>query len=275
MKQSATGRKRAPSAGYSLAKHGKLPRLQVNHPDKMTRSTLLCLLAATLATTAQANLVTNLVDDFTTSQSISTNNASATNTVTAPSAIGGFRTMSLTTAGDNLLEDTSLFVSSTTQRLTLNTPVDSTPNFQLKWGGANGNTGLGADFGAGIPLDLFTSYLSFSLRGTDIPSDFAWQFTDSSGNSATYNGSFPVHSSTNSALPFVISLNSFANASAVNWNAIDYIIFSGGGKEDLDMTVNAPFQVVASTVPEPGTWVLFVTGLAVAAFAFRRRASRS
>jgi hypothetical protein len=103
--------------------------------------------------------------------------------------------MSLTTAEDNLDEDTSLFISSTTQRLTLNTPVDSTPNFQLKWGGANGNTGLGADFGAGQPLDLFTSYLSFSLRGTDIPSDFAWQFTDSAGNTATYNGSFPVHSS--------------------------------------------------------------------------------
>jgi hypothetical protein len=181
--------------------------------------------------------------------------------------------MSLTTAGDNLDENTSLFISSTTQRLTLNTPVDSTPSFQIKWGGANGNTGLAADFGAGQPLDLFTSYLSFSLRGTDISSDFAWQFTDSVGNTATYNGSFPIHSSTSPALPFVISLDSFANAGAVNWNAIDYIVFSGGGQEDLDMTVNAPFQVVASTVPEPGTWALFVTGLAVTTFVLRRRAA--
>jgi hypothetical protein len=237
-------------------------------------SLLLLATVLLLAAPVQSALVTNVIDNFTTSQSVLTNNASATNTVTAPSAIGGFRTMSLTTAGDNLDEDTSLFISSTTQRLTLNTPVDSTPNFQLKWGGANGNTGLGADFGAGQPLDLFTSYLSFSLRGTDIPSDFAWQFTDSAGNTATYNGSFPVHSSTSPALPFAISFDLFANASAVNWNAIDYIVFSGGGKEDLDMTINAPFQVVASTVPEPGTWAMFVAGLAVATFVLRRRAAR-
>jgi len=226
-----------------------------------------------LAAPVQSALVTNVIDNFTTSQSVSANNSSATNTVTAPSALGGFRTLSLTTAGDNLDENTSLFVSSGAQRLTLNTPVDSAPNFQLKWGGANGNTGLGADFGAGQPLDLFTSYLSFSLRGADITSDFAWQFIDSAGNTATYNGSFPVHSSASPALPFAISFDLFANASAVNWNAIDYIVFSGGGKEDLDMTINAPFQVVASTVPEPGTWALFVAGLAVATFVLRRRAA--
>jgi len=234
---------------------------------------LLTLFAASLlATPIYAAQVTNLIDNFTTSQSISTNNASATNTVTAPSAIGGFRTMSLTTAGDNLEETTSLFVSSTSQRSTLNTPIDATANFQLKWGGANGNTGLGADFGAGQPLDLLTSYLSFSLRSADISSNFAWQFIDSAGNTATYNGSFPIHSTNSPALPFVISFDSFASAGAVNWNAIDYIVFSGGGQEDLDMTVNAPFQVVASTVPEPGTWVLFVAGLAVATFVLRRRA---
>jgi hypothetical protein len=230
--------------------------------------------ALLLAASARSAQVTNTIDDFRTSQLISTNNASATNTITAPSAIGGFRTMSLTTAGDNLDENTSLFVSSGTQRLTLNTPVDSTPNFRLKWGGANGNTGLAADFGEGQPLDLFTSYLSFSLRGTDLTSDFAWQFIDSAGNTATYNGSLPVHSNTSPALPFAISFDLFANASAVNWNAIDYIVFSGGGKEDLDMTINAPFQVVASTVPEPGTWALFVAGFAVATFVLRRRAAR-
>jgi opacity protein-like surface antigen len=239
----------------------------------MKKLCLILLAAALLATPIYAAQVTNLIDNFTTSQSISTNNASATNTVTAPSAIGGFRTMSLTTAGDNLDELTSLFVSSATQRLTLNTPVDSTPNFQLKWGGANGNTGLGADFGDGQPLDLLTSFLSFSLRGTDISSSFTWQFIDSTGLTATYNGNFPVHSSTSPALPIVISFDSFANASSVNWNAIDYIVFSGGGQEDLDMTINAPFQVVASTVPEPGTWALFVAGLAVATFVLRRRAA--
>ena len=229
--------------------------------------------ALLLAAPARSAQVTNIIDDFRTSQLISTNNGSATNTVTTASAIGGFRTMSLTTAGANLGENTSLFVSSATQRLTLNTPVDSTPNFQLKWGGANGNTGLGADFGDGQSLDLLTSFLSFSLRGTDISSSFTWQFIDSTGLTATYNGNFPVHSSTSPALPIVISFDSFANASSVNWNAIDYIVFSGGGQEDLDMTINAPFQVVASTVPEPGTWALFVAGLAVATFVLRRRAA--
>jgi hypothetical protein len=70
-------------------------------------------------------------------------------------------------------------------------------------------------------------------------------------------------------------LDSFANSGAVNWNNIDYIIFSGGGVEDLDMTVNAPFQVVASTVPEPGTWALLLSGLVLTAVALRRRASRA
>ena len=246
--------------------------MQIRRPCQLA-SVLAAAAIIVLGAPARSAQVTNIIDNFTTSQSISTNNASVTQTVTAPSAIGGFRTMSLTTSGANLDENTSIFVSSATQRLTLNTPVDSTPNFQLRWGGANGNTGLGADLGAGQPLDLFASYLSFSLRGTDIPSDFAWQFIDSTGNTATYNGSFPAQSTTSPALPFVISFDSFANNGAVNWNAIDYITFSGGGKEDLDMTINAPFQVVASTVPEPGTWALFVAGLAVATFALRRRAA--
>jgi hypothetical protein len=240
----------------------------------MKRPALTLLVATLMSSQSFAATVTNLIDSFTTSQSISTNNASSTNTVSSAGAIGGFRTLSLTTSGGNLSENTSIFVSSASQRLTLNTPVDATANFQLTWGGAGGNTGLGADFGAGQPLDLTTSLLSFSLRSTDLSSNFTWQFIDNLGITASYGGSFPPHSSGSPALPFSITLDSFANSGAVNWNAIDYIIFSGGGVEDLDMTVNAPFQVVASTVPEPGTWVLLISGLAVTAVALHRRASR-
>jgi len=238
------------------------------------RSALILLAATMMFSQSFAATVTNLIDSFTTSQSISTNNASSTNTVSSAGAIGGFRTLSLTTSGGNLSENTSIFVSASTQRLTLNTPVEATANFQLTWGGAGGNTGLGADFGAGQPLDLTTSFLSFSLRSTDLSSSFTWQFIDDLGITASYGGIFPPHSSGSPALPYSIGLDSFANSGAVNWNAIDYIIFSGGGVEDLDMSVNAPFQVVASTVPEPGTWALLLAGLAVTAVALRRRASR-
>jgi hypothetical protein len=236
---------------------------------------ILALLAiAFLAGNLHAAQVTNVIDEFTTSQSIATNNASLTNTVAASNAIGGFRTMGLTTAGGNTNESTSIFVSAGSQRLTLNTPVESSADFQLKWGGANGNAGLGADFGAGQPLDLFTSILSFALRGTDLTSNFTWQFTDIGGNTASYAGSFSPHSSTNPALLYNISLDLFANAGAVNWNAINYIIFSGGGVEDLDMTINAPFKVVASTVPEPGTWALAASGILTLIAATHRRFRR-
>ena len=241
----------------------------------MKRPALTVLTATLLSAQSFAATVTNLIDSFTTSQSISTNNASSTNTVASAGAIGGFRTLSLTTSGGNVSENTSIFVSAASQRLTLNTPVDATANFQLAWGGAGGNTGLGEDFGDGQPLDLTTSFLSFSLRGTDLSSDFTWQFIDSLGVTASYGGTFPPHSSGSPALPFSIGLDSFANSGGVNWNNIDYIIFSGGGVEDLDMTVNAPFQVVASTVPEPGTWALLLSGLALTAVALRRRASRA
>lgn len=251
-----------------------MPKLILAHLHTVKRP-ILTLLAATLVPAQSfAATVTNLIDSFTTSQSISTNNASSTNTVASAGAIGGFRTLSMSTSGGNLSENTSIFVSATSQRLTLNTPVEATANFQLTWGGAGGNTGLGADFGAGQPLDLNTSFLSFSLRSTDLSSNFGWQFIDTLGVTASYSGTFPPHSSGAPALPFSIPLDSFANSGAVNWNAINFIVFSAGGVEDLDMTINAPFQVVASTVPEPGTWALLVSGLAVTVVALRCRASR-
>lgn len=243
----------------------------------MKRPTLTLLAATLLVSQTFAATVTNIIiDPFTTTQLISTNNATETNTVPATS-IGGFRTLVLsTTGGDPFFGSTILGVDSTSQQLILNTPAAATPSFQVIWAGEGGTNGLGGvAFGNGQPLDLFTSVLSFSLGSTDQPNNFTWSFTDTNNNTATYTSTFPVHSSGDAPLPFDITLDSFANATNIDWNAIDVISFSGGNASGLDMTAIAPFQVVASTVPEPGTWALLASGLAVTALVLRRRSRRS
>ena len=219
--------------------------------------------------------VTTVIDSFTTVQLISTNNATVTNTVAATS-IGGYRTLILgTTGGGPLFGSTILGVDDTTQQLILNTPAAAIPSFEVLWGGEGGTNGLGGvDFGAGQPLDLFTSVLTFGLGSSDQPNSFTWAFTDAANNTATYTGTFPTHSSVDPPLPYSITLDSFANAPSLNWNAIEYIVFSGGDASGVDMTAIAPFQVVASTVPEPGTWTLVATGLGVTALVLRRQANR-
>ena len=239
----------------------------------MKYAALLTLISALFCSPVGAVQVTNLIDNLTTSQSIFTNNASATNTIATAGAIGGYRTMTLTTAGANTTENTGLFVSGTTNRLTLSSPIDTTANFSITWGGAGGNTGLNADFGAGQALVLSNSFLSFFHRTADQANNFTWTFTDLANNTATYGGTFPVKTTALPLTPYSISLDSFTNSGAVDWNAINYITFSGGGVEDLDMTVVAPIQVVASTIPEPGTWALLATGVAGTFLAMRRRIS--
>ena len=233
------------------------------------------LLAAFAGSALHAAEVTNVIDDLTTPQTLQAENATSTNTATAAGAIGGFRTTILSSAGNNEGEPTGIAVNAGTQRMSLATPEGATSTFQLLWGGANGTAGLGGvDFGAGQPLDLFTSVLSFSLRSTDQASNFTWTFTDKLGNSASYTGNFTVHSSASPPLGYNILLSSFSNSPAVNWNAIDFIAFSGGGVDSLDMSIPAPFAVVASTVPEPGTWMLFASGLVLAIIMVRRQATR-
>jgi len=230
----------------------------------------LAVLVLTSASSPAA-LVTNVIDPFTTFQSVATNNAVVTNTVAATS-IGGFRTLILNTSGGSSLANTILGVDNATQRLILDTPPSATPNFDILWGGAGGTNGLGGyDFGAGQPLDLSTSVLSFGLGSSDQPNNFTWTFTDMFSNSATYSGAFPVHAATNAPLPFNVALGDFANAGSVNWNAIKFVNFSGGNASGVDMTAVTPFQVVASTVPEPGTWALLVAGLGAAGIALRGR----
>ena len=240
--------------------------------DQKFHATLFALFAATALHAAQ---VTNTIDTLTTAQNLQAENTTTTNTVTAPGAIGGFRTAVLYSAGNNEGEPTGIAVSAGTQRMSLATPEGATSTFQLLWGGANGTAGLGGiDFGAGQPLDLLTSVLSFSLRSTDQASDFTWTFTDTLSNSASYTGTFAVHSSANPPVNYNILLSSFSNSPAVNWNSIDFIVLSGGGVDGLDMSVPAPFQVVASTVPEPSTWLLFASGLILMVILHRSRAIR-
>jgi hypothetical protein len=234
-------------------------------------------LSILLATAGSLNLhaaqVTTVIDPFTTSQQIVTNNTTATNTIAATS-IGNYRTLVLGTPGASVVP-TFFYVDDSTQTLSLDTPLGITPSFQIIWGGEGGTNGLGGvALGGGQPLDLLTSLLSFPLAATDQSSDFTWSFTDTATNTATYTGNFPAHSSTNPVLPFNIALDSFNNASGIDWNAIDFIVFSGGGTASLDMTLAAPIQLVASTVPEPGTWALLATGLGLTALVLRRKVRR-
>ena len=251
-------------------------RKSPNHETRTVNQKLHVILLAAFASSAlHAAQVTNVIDNLTTAQSLQTENSTSTNTSTAAGAIGGFRTAVLYSAGNNEGEPTGIAVSAGTQRMSLATPDGATSNFQLLWGGANGTAGLGGvDFGAGQPLDIFTSVLSFSLRSTDQASNFTWTFTDTLSNSASYTGTFAVHSSTNPPLEYNILLSSFSNSPAVNWNSIDFIVLSGGGVDGLDMSIPAPFAVVASTVPEPSTWMLFASGLVLAIIIVRRQVTR-
>jgi len=242
----------------------------MKHPTLAIAATVLSCSAAF------AGQVTSVIDPFTTFQLVATNNASATNTIASSNSIGGFRTLILSTAGVTTNVNTFFGVDNVSQELILNTPASTTPNFHVLWGGTGGTNGLGGfDFGAGEPLDLLTSFLSFTLTSTDQPNDFTWTFTDSLNNIATYTGTFPALAATNPPLPINIPLSSFGNSGGIDWNSIDFINFSGGDASGVDMTAGAPFQVVASTVPEPATWALLATGLVLTALALRRRARQS
>jgi hypothetical protein len=238
----------------------------------MKRKALPLLFAVVLAASTQASIFkTNLIDPFTTFQIISTNNATVTNTVAATS-IGGFRTLILSTPGASLIP-TVLGVDDTVQEFVLNSPTGITPSFEVLWGGAGGTNGLGGvAFGDGLNLDLGASFLSFGLGFADQPSSYTWKFTDTANNSATYTGTFPQLQPPNPPLTNNISLNSFSNAAGIDWNAIDFISFSGGNVASVDINGIAPFEVIAS-VPEPGTWALLATGLGLTALALRRKAN--
>jgi hypothetical protein len=96
---------------------------------------ILALVAlAFLAGNLHAVQVTNTIDSFTTSQILSTNNSTLSSTVESAGAIGGFRTMSLTTAGGDPPEtppNTSISVSSLNNLFSLSTPAAA--NSRQRW----------------------------------------------------------------------------------------------------------------------------------------------
>ena len=240
---------------------------------------LLGLLASAIISlsvpTSDASVVT-YIDLFQTSQQIATNNATLTNTVASTGAIGGFRTLTLSTFGGDpeFPQNSSITVSTNTTRFTLSTPADTVSNFTIKWGGAGGNSGFGpVDFtGAlGTNLSLSKSTLNFALRSADQANSFTWTFTDVANNTATYAGTFPIRSSTNPALPYALSLASFSGSGVIDWTSINFISLAGGGVVDLDMGILAPISVTAQTIPEPGTWAVAALLLSVATYTLWRR----
>jgi len=236
---------------------------------------ILALLAtAFLAGNLHAVQVTNTIDDFTTAQAIAATNATTNNTVSAGGALGGFRTMILvSTNGDG---NRVRVATNAPNRLSFDSTSESTGSFEVIWGGANGTAGLGGfDFGNGQSIDTANSTLNFSLRIADFTNSFTWKFTDTNANAATYTGLFPVNASTDPAVPFSITLASFTNFNAVNWNAIDFISLSGGNVAELDLQILSSVQVI-TTVPEPKTWLLLgLAGLAVAITARSRSGKRA
>lgn len=212
-----------------------------------------------LATSSTHAAVVTYIDLFNTSQQISTNNAVVTNTVTSAGAIGGYRTLVMNTSGGDpeFPQNSTITVSTNTQRFTLSSPSDTVSFFEIKWGGADGTNGFGpVDFtdALGTNFSLGGSTLDFKLRSADQANNFTWTFTDTANNVATYTGNFPAYSSTNPALPYAISLASFSGSGTIDWTSINFITLAGGGISDLDMGIFAPISVTARPIPEPGTW---------------------
>jgi len=211
-------------------------------------------------------------------QLIATNNATVTNTVTTAGAIGGFRTLTLSTSGGNpLFGPAILGVDSTAQELLLSTPVGATSFYEARWGGAGGTAGLssvipgGADLtGGATNFTLNNSFLNFALSYADQPNNFTWTFTDTSSNVASYTASFPQLITPNPAISYAVSLASFSGAGTIDWTSINFISLSGGGPISLDLTLSSPVTLAAG-IPEPGTWATAALLLTVAAYTMWRR----
>lgn len=243
---------------------------------QINRSVALVALAF-LAGNLHAVQVTNTIDDFTTEQAIAATNATTNNTISAGGALGGFRTMILVSTNDGGGGGAVVRVATNApNRLIFDSGSGATGSFEVLWGGDNGTAGLGGfDFGNGQSIDTANSTLNFSLRIADFTNSFTWKFTDTNALVATYTGLFPVNASTNPAVPFAITLASFSNFNAVNWNAINFISLSGGNVPELDLQILSSVQVI-TTVPEPKTWLLLgLAGLAVAITARSKSGKRA
>ncbi|MFM8683591.1 MAG: hypothetical protein ACKOEG_07420 [Chthoniobacterales bacterium] len=237
-----------------------------------------------VAPAARAGVV--YIDKLTTFQTNAVTFDSSTNTTIASvDAVGGFRTIDLTsTNNDDNLEESRLRVLTNSlglgigPRLVLGSGTDATANFTVTWGGANGTAGLGGvDFRDGIApgdFSLTSSTLNFSLLTSDITNSITWTFTDTFANTATYVQSIPSKPVLNPITQYSVSLNSFLGAGSVNWSSINFITLSGGGVPSLDLTLGGAFSVTANAIHEPGTWAS--AGLLVlTSFYIRRRRMRA
>ena len=207
---------------------------------------------------AHAAVVT-YIDLLTTTQTNTTYNSSVTNTVATAGAVGGFRTLTLTSTGNDINDETTTLrvmtnVAGGGPRLVLGSGNDVTANFQMAWGGASGTGFAPVDFtdALGTNLSLIKSTLNFSLRTADIASPYTWTFRDTNNVTATYASTFPVNATP--SINYAISLADFANGGAIDWSSINFITLSGGGVPSLDLVLGAPFSVTAAAIPEPGTW---------------------
>jgi len=220
----------------------------------VTLTSIALLSAAALCYTSHAASVT-VIDNFTTAQSVQVNGEGTNSgTVASAGAIGGYRTITLTSSGNNV-DQSAVSVNNVTNRLALSTPADATNNFTVSWAGATG-TGFGAtDFTPYEELNLHK--LKFALRSADFSTNFTWTFEDINGNAATYTGNFPVHSSGSPNLQYEINFADFVNAgSPVDWNAINKISLSGGGVLEADIGIVGG----VTSVPEPTTALISALG---------------
>ena len=227
---------------------------------------------------ATATVVT-YIDLLSTTQTNTTYNNSVTNTVATAGAVGGFRTMSLTSTGNDINDETTTLkvmtnVSGGGPRLILSSGNDASADFLVTWGGVSGTGFAPVDFtGAlGTNFSLLGSTLNFSLRTADLASPYTWTFRDTNNVTATYASTFPDNATP--SINYAISLASFANGGTIDWSSINFITLAGGGVPSLDLVLGTPFSITAQPIPEPGTWA--AAGLLIlTAIYIRWRRSRS
>jgi hypothetical protein len=230
-----------------------------------------------LAPAAPAGVVTYIDLFDVPDQIVATNNATVSNTVASVGAIGGYRTLTLTTSGGNpFFGPVILGIDSSAQELLLNTPSSATSFYDVTWGGVGGTAGLGGvDLtGGATNFTLNNSFLNFTLSFSDQPNNFTWTVTDTSSNVASYTASFPTLISPNPAIAYAVSLASFSGAGTVDWTSINFISLSGGGPISLDLTLASPITLAAG-IPEPGTWATAALLLGGAAYTVWRRRKNS